>query len=237
VLPAAMQANWERKAVDVLKCRLYPSADFNDWEDFKHHCDTAEAHSAKISYCGHCGNFFAHGDALKRHCDKRPGECIDGTADIADWKRSETDRVHKEFEARLKLYLRPARRSGSIFRGSSRRCPQSRRRRAVESRVETSVDVSIVISCALFIILFFSFLAGPTVERATRSIVPRTICLLACFAFACSVPSCLIFFSQLHRISRPASNWCPDCTVFPHFSSNPSQLLLKALYMSCGSRV
>jgi hypothetical protein len=105
-LLAATPADWKRKAVDTLKCRLCPGADFSDWEDYKRHCDTAEAHPAKISYCNHCGDFFARGDALKRHCDKRPGECIDVTADVADRKRSETDRVHKEFEARLELHLR-----------------------------------------------------------------------------------------------------------------------------------
>jgi hypothetical protein len=105
-LLAATQADWERKAVDVLKCRLCPGADFSDWEDFKRHCDTAEAHPVNISYCGNCGDFCARRDALKRHCDKPPGEWMDVTADIADWKRSGTDRVHKNFEARLELYLR-----------------------------------------------------------------------------------------------------------------------------------
>jgi hypothetical protein len=100
-LLAAMQADWQRKAVDVLKCRLCPSADFSDWEDFKRHCGRAEAHPTKISFCAHRGDFFARGDALKWHFDKPPGECIGVTADIADLKRRKTDRVHKEFEARL----------------------------------------------------------------------------------------------------------------------------------------
>jgi hypothetical protein len=114
-LLAATPADWEWKAVDMVKCRLCPGADFSDWEDYKRHCDTAESHPAKISYCSHCGDFFARGDALKRHCDKRPGECIDVTADVADRKRIETDRVHKEFEARLELHLRSGKDLGKPF--------------------------------------------------------------------------------------------------------------------------
>ena len=114
-LLAATPADWKRKAVDMLKCRLCPGADFSDWEDYKRHCDTAEAHPAGISFCNLCGDFFARGDALKRHCDKRPGECIDVTADVADRKRIETDRVHKEFETRLDLHLRTGKDLGKLF--------------------------------------------------------------------------------------------------------------------------
>jgi hypothetical protein len=138
-LLVATPADWERKAVDMLKCRLCPGADFSQWEDYKRHCDTAEAHPAKISYCNHCGDFFARGDALKRHCDKRPGECIDVTADVADRKRRETDRVHKEFEARLKLHLRTGKDLGkpfswivkAMFPGSSKKGSREQSRLAV----------------------------------------------------------------------------------------------------------
>jgi hypothetical protein len=114
-LLAATPADWKRNAVDVLKCRLCPCADFSDWGDYKRHCDTAEAHPTKITFCNHCGDFFARGDALKRHYDKRPGECIDVTADVADRKRIETNRVHKEFEARLELHLRTGKDLGKSF--------------------------------------------------------------------------------------------------------------------------
>jgi hypothetical protein len=69
------EVGWKRGAVDALKCRLCPGADFSDLDDFKHHCDTAEAHPAKISFCDRCGDFFARGDALIRHKKKPPTEC------------------------------------------------------------------------------------------------------------------------------------------------------------------
>jgi hypothetical protein len=105
-LLATTQADRKREAVDVLKCRICPGADFSNWEDFKRHCDAAEAHPVKITYCDHCGDFFARGDALKRHRNNPPRECISVAADIANSKRKETDRVHKEFEAELERCLR-----------------------------------------------------------------------------------------------------------------------------------
>jgi hypothetical protein len=79
--------------------------DVSDWEEFKRHRGTAEAHPAKFSYYSHCADFFARGDALKRHCDKRPGECIDVTAHVADRKRSETDRVPKRSSRRDSSFI------------------------------------------------------------------------------------------------------------------------------------
>ncbi|KAH9982808.1 hypothetical protein BGW80DRAFT_1555843 [Lactifluus volemus] len=114
-LLAATQADWERAAVDVLKCRLCPDADFSDFEDFKRHCDTSEAHPLKISFCSHCGDFFARGDALKRHYDKPPGECVKAVADKADLKRRETVRAHKAFEERLARWLKTGEEIGLPF--------------------------------------------------------------------------------------------------------------------------
>ena len=100
-LLVATPADWQRKAVDELKCRLCPGTDFSNWEDYKRHCDTSEAHPVKISYCDHCGDFFARSDALKRHCSKRPPECISVTAEVAEVKRTETARVFEEFKEEL----------------------------------------------------------------------------------------------------------------------------------------
>jgi hypothetical protein len=105
-LLAATQVDWERAAVDVLKCRLCPDADFSHFEDFKRHCDTPEAYPSKIFFCNHCGDFFVRGDALKRYHDKPPGECINATADKADLKRRETVRAHKAFEESLAYWLK-----------------------------------------------------------------------------------------------------------------------------------
>jgi hypothetical protein len=114
-LLAATQADWERAAVDMLKCRLCPDADFSDFEDFKRHCETSEAHPSKISFCSNCGDFFARGDALKRHQDKPPRECVKAMADKADLKRRETVRAHKAFEERLARWLKTGEEIGMPF--------------------------------------------------------------------------------------------------------------------------
>ena len=98
-LLAATPADWKRGTVGVLKCRLCPGAGFNSWGNFKRHCDTAEAHPLTITFCDHCGDFFARKDARGRHSDSRPKECIDVSAEEAALKRQETNRVHEEFEA------------------------------------------------------------------------------------------------------------------------------------------
>ena len=97
-LLAATPADWKRGAVSVLKCRLCPGAGFRDWEGFKRHCDTTEAHPVAFSFCAHCGDFFARGDALWRHRNNPPNACIDVTPDEAEFKRRETNRVHEEFK-------------------------------------------------------------------------------------------------------------------------------------------
>jgi hypothetical protein len=114
-LLAATQANWECAVVEMLKCRLCPDADFSDFEDFKRHCDTSEAHPSKISFCNHCGDFFARRDGLKRHHDKPPGECINAVADKAELKRRETVRAHKAFEEKLARWLRTGEEIGMPF--------------------------------------------------------------------------------------------------------------------------
>jgi hypothetical protein len=106
---ALLKANsdeWARGTVRVIKCRLCPEARLKDFEVFKRHCNTVEAHPVSISYCEHCGDFFARTDSLDRHKDKRPAECHDVSQAKADTKRLETDRVLREFEKRLMYCLK-----------------------------------------------------------------------------------------------------------------------------------
>ena len=96
-LLAATPADWKRGSVGVLKCRLCPGAGFRDWEGFKRHCDTKEAHPVAFSFCTRCGDFFARGDALWRHRNNPLNACIDVTPDEAEFKRRETNGVQGEF--------------------------------------------------------------------------------------------------------------------------------------------
>ena len=114
-LLAATPDDWRCRTVTVIKCRLCPGADFSDWEDFKRHCDTAEAHPWEISFCNHCGDFFARKDSLERHRQKPPKECIPVSADRAEFKQRETNRVHEGFKARLNRCMKTGERLGMPF--------------------------------------------------------------------------------------------------------------------------
>jgi len=98
--------DWARGTVRVLKCRLCPGAGFSNWDIFRRHCSTMEAHPNKISFCRHCGDFFARSDSLIRHYDRRPHECRNVSPAMAETKRRETERVHAECEERLERCLR-----------------------------------------------------------------------------------------------------------------------------------
>ncbi|KAI9460707.1 hypothetical protein F5148DRAFT_1216228, partial [Russula earlei] len=93
----ATSADWARGAVRALKCRLCPDADFSNWEDYKRHSDTAEAHPRRISFCELCGDYFARGDSLVRHRKNPPPECRNVSPDVAENKRAATRKAHQEF--------------------------------------------------------------------------------------------------------------------------------------------
>lgn len=101
MLLAATEADWARMAVDQIRCRLCPKRRFRKWNDFQRHCKTTEAHPTDISFCEHCGDFFARTDALKRHLGQPPAECLEVKQQRAEEKRRETERLHRDFMERL----------------------------------------------------------------------------------------------------------------------------------------
>jgi hypothetical protein len=129
-LLVATPGDWERGAVREIRCRLCPDTKLTTWEDFKRHCTTMEAHPMRISFCDNCGDFFARGDALKRHCKNPPPECRSATREGADAKRLETEKAHGEFRVRLEGFLRTGEDIGKPFSqiikekypGSSKKC-------------------------------------------------------------------------------------------------------------------
>jgi hypothetical protein len=114
-LLAATQADWDRGTIREIRCRLCPDTKLKSWEEFKRHCDTKEAHPLKISFCDHCGDFFARGDSLERHRKNPPQECRRVTPDKAEAKRRETEEAHKEFTVRLKEFWRTGEGIGKPF--------------------------------------------------------------------------------------------------------------------------
>ncbi|KAF8487551.1 hypothetical protein F5888DRAFT_1810655 [Russula emetica] len=115
ILLAATEADWTRRAVDEIKCRLCPNRRFRKWDNFKRHCRTTEAHPLAISFCGHCGDFFARSDSLGRHLKRPPTECLDVTPEKAEEKRRETERVHGNFMGRLGHSLTTGEEIGTPF--------------------------------------------------------------------------------------------------------------------------
>jgi len=83
-----------RGTVQKLKCRLCPGTGINNWDNLKRRCDFMEAHPLKISFCEHCGDFFARSDLLVRHQENRPLECFGVTEAEVEAKRTETKKVH-----------------------------------------------------------------------------------------------------------------------------------------------
>ena len=105
-LLAATQADRERGSVREIKCRRCPDTMFKSWDDYTRHCNTLEKHPLTIEFCDDCGDFFARSDSLKRHREHPPAECLGVTRSKADEKRRETQRVHDDFIARLREFLR-----------------------------------------------------------------------------------------------------------------------------------
>jgi hypothetical protein len=115
ILLAATEADWTRGAVDEIKCRLCHDSWFTKWEDFKRHCKVTEAHPLEISFCEHCGDFFARTDSLKRHRNRPPYECLNVTSDRAEEKRRETEREYGEFMGRVERSLTTGEEIGAPF--------------------------------------------------------------------------------------------------------------------------
>ena len=106
LLLKASEADFARGVVQVIKCRFCPDAEFKNFDEFKRHCKTSEAHPEEIHFCDLCGDFFARTDALSRHCDRPPTECRDVTPARAEEKRVVTVVIYEDFTRRLEYALR-----------------------------------------------------------------------------------------------------------------------------------
>jgi hypothetical protein len=107
--------DFARGTVRELKCRLCPDTGLRNWEDYRRHCDSKEAHPLKLNFCSYCGDFFARSDALARHRRNRPPECQGFTEEGVRAKQRATMRVHEEFEELLKRYIETNEEIGDPF--------------------------------------------------------------------------------------------------------------------------
>jgi len=101
LLLQASEVDFARRAVQIIKCRLCPDTKLKDFEEFKRHCKTTEAHPLQIHFCERCGDFFARHDSLKRHRSQPPAECHKVTPAKAAEKRRVTEETHQDFIRRL----------------------------------------------------------------------------------------------------------------------------------------
>jgi len=102
LLLQASEADFARGTVQAIKCRLCPDAKFKNFEEFKRHCRTTEAHPLEIHFCGRCGDYFARTDSLKRHISLPPAECIKVTPAEAAEKQRVTEEEFVGFIRRLR---------------------------------------------------------------------------------------------------------------------------------------
>jgi hypothetical protein len=96
-LLVATRADLARGTIREIKCRLCPNTKFNEWGQFKRHCDCTESHPLKISFCEYCGDYFARSDSCQRHRENRPAQCRRVSPERAATKRKETLKAHREF--------------------------------------------------------------------------------------------------------------------------------------------
>ncbi|KAH9021699.1 hypothetical protein EDB83DRAFT_95950 [Lactarius deliciosus] len=101
------QADEERGAVRVIKCRVCPEREFGGWLTFRRHCNSCEKHPSALKFCSKCGDYFGRPDSEDRHKGKKyQGACLSTSQDEAKQKEQKVGRLLEAFEARLKHCLR-----------------------------------------------------------------------------------------------------------------------------------
>ncbi|KAI9462897.1 hypothetical protein BJY52DRAFT_1255873 [Lactarius psammicola] len=134
-LLAATEADLERGAVNELRCRLCPSAQFSTWEGFKRHCDTTRVHPWDIFICDHCGDYFGRSDSFMRHRRRRPRMCQKAIPERAEAKGRDIKRLHEDFKARMVHCLDDVGEIGiPFFRTVKAKYPSSSRRGAEDAQ-------------------------------------------------------------------------------------------------------
>jgi hypothetical protein len=108
------QAEEERGAVRVIKCKLCPKARLGSWAVYQRHCNTCEKHPSSLDFCPGCGDYFGRSDSGFRHNGKKyKGPCNKKKPD-AKQKMEEVKRFLKAFDARMMHCLK----NGEEFKSS-----------------------------------------------------------------------------------------------------------------------
>ncbi|KAH9022079.1 hypothetical protein EDB83DRAFT_2555692 [Lactarius deliciosus] len=128
------QADIERRAVSVIKCRLCPIQNFKTWACFFRHCRDSEEHPAEIKCCERCGIYFGRQDSMKRHNDSATKACCETTPDEAASKMYQAKQLLAAFRARVEYCLRTGEELGPTFSAIARAELPSKSKKAFSSR-------------------------------------------------------------------------------------------------------
>ncbi|KAF8263327.1 hypothetical protein EI94DRAFT_1741154 [Lactarius quietus] len=110
------QAEKERGAVRVIKCKLCPKPQFGTWVTFQRHCKSCEKHPSELKFCPRCGDYFGRPDSRIRHNDKKHQEaCLSTPQYEAMQKKEKVERLFKAFDARLTHCLKSGEDIGPRF--------------------------------------------------------------------------------------------------------------------------
>ncbi|KAH9029912.1 hypothetical protein EDB84DRAFT_1677037 [Lactarius hengduanensis] len=109
------QADEERRAVSVIKCRLCPTEKFKNWAYFCRHCRDCEEHPAEIKCCERCGIYFGRQDSKKRHNDSATRACCETTPNEAAWRKYKAEQLLAAFQARVEYCLKTGEELGPKF--------------------------------------------------------------------------------------------------------------------------
>ncbi|KAI9438161.1 hypothetical protein H4582DRAFT_1953241 [Lactarius indigo] len=132
------QADVEREAVSVIKCRLCPTDRFKTWACFCRHCRDCEKHPAEIECCERCGIYFGRQDSKKRHNDSATKACCETMADEAAWRKYKAKQLLAAFQARVEYCLRTGEELGPTFAAIARAELPSKSKKAFAPRKNKS---------------------------------------------------------------------------------------------------
>ncbi|KAH9024484.1 hypothetical protein EDB83DRAFT_2428468 [Lactarius deliciosus] len=128
------QADVERGAVSVIKCRLCPTERFKNWAYFCRHCRDSEEHPAEINCCERCGIYFGRQDSMKRHNDSATKACCGTAPEEAAWRKYKAKQLLGAFQARVEYCLRTGEELGPTFATIARVELPSKSKKAFSTR-------------------------------------------------------------------------------------------------------
>jgi hypothetical protein len=128
------QADVERGAVSVIRCRLCPAERFKTWACFCRHCRDCEEHPAQIQCCKRCGIYFGRQDSMKRHYESATKACRKTLAAEAVRRKYKAAQLLTTFQARVEYCQRTGEVLGPNFAERAREELPCKSKKVISSR-------------------------------------------------------------------------------------------------------